>query len=218
LGLIALFFLLLIFDVHLVRARLAVMDDPDGLVKQTLVSLRDFGQPLPIIVAMTIVAFYDTRRAKTVIVAMIVAQILAGLVYNGGKLTIVRYRPFAADEKIAPYDELTMQETWKGLAWGNRGSKHQSFPSGHSASGFVFGTILAFFYPRLRGLWFGLAAGCALSRFIDLMHWPSDCLMGGCIGYLGACAGVMLALRIAPLPPDANDRPSAPVGADEPAN
>ena len=52
--------------------------------------------------------------------------------------------------------------------------------------------ILAFYYRPARGLLWTLAAGCAISRYLDAVHWPSDCLAGATIGYLAAWAALRM--------------------------
>ncbi len=178
--------LLLCFDVRIMRWGASVFpDNPRGWTEQFLLGLRDFGQILPVLVTCVIVAAFDARRRR-IIAAILLAQLLAMLVYNGGKYTIVRYRPNA--DVVDVRDPVARSaDSWAGWAPGNTEERSVSFPSGHSAAAFAFGTVLAAFYPRLAWLFWTLAVGCAASRFIQFFHWPSDCLAGGTIGYLSAC-------------------------------
>ena len=57
---------------------------------------------------------------------------------------------------------------------------------------FTFAATLAWFYPQLRWMFWILAVGCAASRWIEGLHWPSDCLAGAVIGYLAACLAIRL--------------------------
>ncbi len=177
--------LLLRSDTALMNWRLRVLPhDMRGLGKQLVDGFRNFGQVLTIVVAMIIVFRYDRRR-KWIIPAILLAQLIAAIGYNGGKYAVARYRPFAAMEEL-PAD-FTTADTWMG--WQPnlmRVEKYRSFPSGHSAGAFAFAAILVWFYPRLTITLWTLATGCALSRWIDLMHWPSDCFVGALIGYFSA--------------------------------
>jgi membrane-associated phospholipid phosphatase len=217
--LVAVLLVLFRFDLALMRWRFLLFPrEITGPLKQTLGSLREFGQVLVMIVA-GVIAFRVDRRRGHVIAALVVAQLLGLLVCYPIKWTASRYRPTALIDEVARprFDpgagrdgavgdgaeqagrrEISNAELLAGLSpadsWrvpaGPRSSAHESFPSGHSTAAFAFAAILAWFYPRLRGLFWFLAAGCALSRYLDAVHWPSDCLAGAMIGY--ACGWMAL--------------------------
>ncbi len=197
-------------DILLMRWRYALVgqDGPDGLLKQYVEGLRHFGQAPAITVALLIAAMIDRRR-RAIIATVLLAQLAASLAYNPLKAVVGRYRPFAAIEAVGPLEGMRPADTWLGWRPGNRENRTQSFPSGHSAAAFAFAGILAFFYPRLRGLFWVLAAGCALSRFIDGVHWLSDCWFGAAIGLLSAWMVLSVGRRSGPL-----DGPVEPVAAD----
>jgi membrane-associated phospholipid phosphatase len=90
----------------------------------------------------------------------------------------------------AQHEADTLARMAPGDTWVRRSDVHwpppsgqDSFPSGHSGAAFAFAAVLARFYPRLRWVFWVLAAGCAVSRSLDAVHWPSDCLAGATIGY-----------------------------------
>lgn len=188
------FLLLLRFDLALTRWAVKVVpQSPRGWTEQVLLGFRDFGQIVPVIVTCVIVAAFDSRRRR-IIAAILLAQLLAMLVYNGGKYTVVRYRPNAGavdvlDPAARPAD------AWVGLAFGNFADNSQSFPSGHSAAAFALAAVLAACYPRLAWLFWALAVGCAASRYLQAFHWASDCVAGAAIGYLCARPWVSVFLR-----------------------
>jgi membrane-associated phospholipid phosphatase len=194
-------FLLFGRDVDLLQLRFWLIgDEPKGLLKQSLGSFREFGQAMAAIVAMCIIATCD-RRAIVIIVVLLLAEGLAAVGYNAGKLTIARYRPSAAidllktegdADKAAVVARMKPGDSWIGWRPWNRDAKTQSFPSGHSAGAVVLAATLGAFYPRLRWLFWMLAIGCALSRYLDAAHWPSDCLAGGAIGYAAARISMMI--------------------------
>jgi undecaprenyl-diphosphatase len=69
-----------------------------------------------------------------------------------------------------------------------------SFPSGHAATSFAGATMLSFFAPRYRVLFFLLAAGIACSRVYVGVHWPFDVLAGAALG-AGLALAVLTSLR-----------------------
>ena len=72
-------------------------------------------------------------------------------------------------------------------------SECDSFPSGHAGAAVVIAAFLAALYPRGRGLWFVLAAGCALARVRYGRHFAEDVLFGAALG--GAIAAWVFSWR-----------------------
>ena len=60
----------------------------------------------------------------------------------------------------------------------------KSFPSSHAVNNFAIGTVFAFYYPRLKWVFFGCATLIALSRIAVGVHYPSDIAGGAIIGSL----------------------------------
>jgi undecaprenyl-diphosphatase len=65
-----------------------------------------------------------------------------------------------------------------------------SFPSSHAVNNFAGAIILAFFLPRAKWWFFGLAATIAFSRVYVGVHYPCDVIGGGVIGLM--CGGCVL--------------------------
>ncbi len=67
-----------------------------------------------------------------------------------------------------------------------------SFPSGHAMASFTVASFLAHRYPRHKWVaWvgYGLATTISVLRFTGKVHFSSDLVVGGMLGYLvGACA------------------------------
>jgi len=67
-----------------------------------------------------------------------------------------------------------------------------SFPSGHTAAGFMFATIVLQFYPALAVACYVWASLVSISRVLLGVHYPTDILAGATLG--SSCALVCLAL------------------------
>lgn len=57
-----------------------------------------------------------------------------------------------------------------------------SFPSGHTSASFSVATVLAYYFPGGRILWFGLAGYVGICRVIKGSHFPTDVLGGVLVG------------------------------------
>ncbi|MFL5953653.1 MAG: phosphatase PAP2 family protein [Gaiellaceae bacterium] len=120
-------------------------------------------------------------RRPSVLLMVVAADAAGDLVSNVGKALIPRHRPF--EHQLGPP------------------SSTHSFPSGHAATSFACATVLAHYVPRLRVVFFVLAALIAFSRVYNGMHYPSDVLAGSILGVLTALlllAAVRLRSRRAP--------------------
>lgn len=56
-------------------------------------------------------------------------------------------------------------------------------PSSHTIVAFAAATILSRLWPRARPIWYGLAAGCALTRVMSRAHFLSDVVVGALAGW-----------------------------------
>jgi membrane-associated phospholipid phosphatase len=65
-------------------------------------------------------------------------------------------------------------------------SLNTSFPGGHAMFSFTMATVIAHEYPRwwVQLLSYGAASAITGARMTAKMHFPSDLLVGGAIGYL----------------------------------
>ncbi len=75
---------------------------------------------------------------------------------------------------------------------------YSSFPSGHTTFVFMFSSILSYYYPRYRLLFYGIAVWIGLERIEDNAHFPSD-VLGGAI--LGLLVGRFILYRFAKMSP-----------------
>ena len=65
-----------------------------------------------------------------------------------------------------------------------------SFPSGHAMGSFVLASFLAFYFPRWRWIFYGLAAAISvIGRVVFRHHFLTDVIVGGILGiWIGAWA------------------------------
>jgi membrane-associated phospholipid phosphatase len=143
-------------------------------------SLTSLGDALTASVLLLLFA----RKYPRMVWAAVLAGVVATLVVHGIKHTLALPRPPA----VVPPDVLMLI---------GPGYKLDSFPSGHSATIWVFvGIWLMSRYSgqKLIAL-IVLATLVSLSRVMVGAHWPEDITTGALIGWLGAWAGVELAKR-----------------------
>lgn len=99
-----------------------------------------------------------------------VLGVICVLIYGQLKNRLVRQRPFISFKEniqahTAPLDLY-------------------SFPSGHTMNAVNFAILLAYFFPVLIWVVAPFALLVALSRVILGMHYPTDVLVGACLGTL----------------------------------
>jgi undecaprenyl-diphosphatase len=90
------------------------------------------------------------------------------------KVTIQRPRPFQTG--IASLLSVLQEASYN--AW------NFSFPSSHAMLAFCVVPILAEQYPKLKRVWIAIAVIIAFSRIYLGLHFFSDVIAGGVIGYL----------------------------------
>jgi len=90
------------------------------------------------------------------------------------KITIQRARPF----QMGIVSLLSVLQEASHDIW------NFSFPSSHAMLAFCVVPILAEQYPKLKKVWIGLAVLIAFSRIYFGLHFFSDVIVGGGVGYL----------------------------------
>lgn len=120
---------------------------------------------------------------------LIVSPTLGGIVAEVGKLLFRRLRP---DADTFGYAFRPFSDHF----WSNKG---MGLPSSHTLVAFAGAAALAHRFPKARWVFYGLAAGCAITRVMANAHFLSDTVVAACLGIL---VGQLLALRMLPLGSD----------------
>lgn len=111
------------------------------------------------------------------------APTLGGIAAELIKLLVRRLRP----------DDLTFGYAFRAFSdhpWSNRG---MGMPSSHTLVAVAGAVALARVFPRAAGVFYVLAAGCAVTRVMADAHFLSDTVVAACVGYAVA---VVLAHRM----------------------
>jgi undecaprenyl-diphosphatase len=102
------------------------------------------------------------RRQPSLFVVVLLAVVAADLAADVGKYFVHRHRPF--EHQLGP------------------SLRTHSFPSGHAASAFAGAVALSSYAPRVRAVFYALAALIAFSRLYNGVHYPTDVVAGGVLG------------------------------------
>ena len=105
---------------------------------------------------------------------VLLAPIAGGAVAEILKMMVRRLRP-SADTfgyVFRPFTEDLFSTRGLGM------------PSSHTMVAFAGATIMARLFPRAWGLWYVVAAGCALTRVLAMGHFLSDTVVGALAGFI----------------------------------
>ncbi len=128
-------------------------------------------KPVLVIIALWIIyVLWKGGKTGRITIGMLVVTILISDQINSGFLKELfgRVRPCNALDGVR-----TLVDCGPGL----------SFPSSHAVNNFAGATIIANFYKKQKWLWFSIAALVALSRPYVGVHYPSDIVVGGFLGF-----------------------------------
>lgn len=171
---------------------LAAQYHPGSRMREVLTLCKSFGSfPLWCVLGVVYI-LYDRKLAGGLSqkvaergLALITATFVAGILAETLKLIVRRERPDA--QTLAYSFRPYLQETFYGGGLG--------FPSSHTAVAFAGFFVLMRLSPVLTPLWWILATGTALQRFVTLAHYPSDVYVGATVGYIGMLASWWLHRR-----------------------
>jgi membrane-associated phospholipid phosphatase len=141
---------------------------------------------LPIVLALALIACFATpslsRMSRGVLAALTVrlgflffAIGLPGLIFTVAKRLVGRARPFV-EGGAGPL-------VYRPLGWN---VEYSSLPSGHAVDAFAAAMAIGALWPRARPVVWAYAVLIAVSRVVLTAHFPSDVMVGGLVGALGA--------------------------------
>lgn len=110
------------------------------------------------------------KRRKTFLYLLLLYGIQSGVVY-GLKFLINRKRP------------LVFLETLSRLSHGPGEVLDPGFPSAHTLYAFMMAALLATRFPRYRIIFYIAAAFVGWTRIYLGLHFPTDAIAGGLLGY-----------------------------------
>ena len=161
---------LLDFDIALFRFINSTLANP--VADAILPALNHAAPFVPfLVVAGLWIAWQSSVRSWLMGLALAAALILGDeLIFDGLKDVVNRGRPASTLENV------------RVLASGARGGA--SFPSSHAANAFLAAAVLCYFLPRWKRPILGCAAVVGFSRIYVGVHYPSDVVAGGILGWL----------------------------------
>lgn len=127
---------------------------------------------------------YDKYSGIKIFIASLTSFLIELLIQKSIKHTIKRERPAenikGIDYKIQPPDSF-------------------SFPSGHAAAAFMIAAVFSYYYNSLWPVFYSWAIMISFSRIYNGVHYFSDVIFGGALGYICAHAGIMI-IESSPIP------------------
>src|SRR4030043_128358 len=122
------------------------------------------------VILFIILGWILTRKRKVLRHLVLLYAIQSAVIY-GLKFLVKRERP------------LFFLDMASKLSKGPGEILDPSFPSAHSAYTFMMATLLAFWFPRYRIIFFIIAGFIGWNRIYLGLHYPTDVVGGGFLGY-----------------------------------
>lgn len=129
--------------------------------------------PLWFLAAAALWLTTTTQSGRRGAILLVAAPTLAGGVGELMKLLIRRERPNLTDGEylFRSFDDRLFSSSGLGM------------PSTHVIVAFAAAAVLARLWPRASVIWYGLAAGCALTRVWTRAHFLSDVVVAAVVAY-----------------------------------
>jgi membrane-associated phospholipid phosphatase len=140
-----------------------------------------FGQIYTALAAFFLILLMDPKRRRGAIqfaIALLVTSLVVDLVKIIGRVRPDAYLAAIQQGVPAYLDNGAMWQLFKGIGRTN----FNSLPSAHAASAFAMAGALYYLYPKGAWVFFLSAILCGVSRVLDVVHYPSDVLIGAAIG------------------------------------
>ena len=122
------------------------------------------------VILFIILSWIITKQGKVLRRLFLLYGIQSGVLY-GLKYLVQRQRP------------LFFLEMASKLSKGPGEILDPSFPSAHTTFSFMMATLLANRFPRYRAIFFIVAAFIGWTRIYLGLHYPTDVIVGGLLGY-----------------------------------
>jgi len=122
------------------------------------------------VIIFLILCLISMKKRKTLLYLLLLYGIQSGVVYTL-KFLIQRKRPFV------------FLETLSKLSQGPGEVLDPGFPSAHTLYAFMMATLLATWFPRYRIIFYIAAAFIGWTRIYLGLHFPTDVIAGGLLGY-----------------------------------
>lgn len=135
-----------------------------------------------IVVAFLTLLLLFTKKKRVWILPLWLTLGITAIISFALKILVHRIRPFAAG-LVSLASGITASASY--LVW------DFSFPSFDAAMAFCAVPILSKLYPKLKYFWIGFAVLVALSRVYFGVHYLSDVISGGLVGYI---IGILIVL------------------------
>jgi undecaprenyl-diphosphatase len=110
------------------------------------------------------------RKKRNLLYLLLLYGIQSGIVYSL-KFLIQRKRPPVFLEALTK------------LSQGPGEILDPSFPSAHTLYAFMMATVLSTWFPRYRVLFYIIAGFIGWTRIYLVLHYPTDVIAGGLLGY-----------------------------------
>lgn len=123
------------------------------------------------VILFILLSFILTRKRLIFRRLIILYGIQSAVIYSL-KFLIHRQRPLHFVQELA-----------SKLSGGPGEILDPSFPSAHAASSFMMATVLAYWFPRYRILFYILAGFIAWTRIYLGLHYPTDIIAGALLGF-----------------------------------